>query len=158
MSSGQMKIRRLSKQDLPCINDIERLGYSHPWAEGVFADCFRAGYRLFGAEQGVQLQGYGVLAFMYDEAHLLNLCVRPSCRGRGLARELLRHMIAEAAAGAMARMVLEVRVGNRVARQLYSSEGFEVVGNRPGYYPDGQGREDAVVMALGLAGPADPVE
>lgn len=150
-------LRVLAESDLAGILEIERLGYSHPWSDGVFSDCFRSGYTVLGLEQRSRLQGYGVLAALHDEAHLLNLCVRPACRGRGFARQLLRALLKGAAVQGMQRVVLEVRASNQAARQLYLSEGFQVVGERPGYYPDGKGREDALVMALGLAGPASPV-
>lgn len=150
-------LRALAETDVADILEIERLGYSHPWSEGAFRDSFRSGYAILGVEQGGRLEGYGVLAALYDEAHLLNLCVRPASRGRGLARRLLRAFLQGAVAQGMQRVVLEVRASNQTARDLYLSEGFQVVGERPGYYPDGTAREDALVMALGLAGPASPV-
>ncbi|MGM0570350.1 ribosomal protein S18-alanine N-acetyltransferase [Marinobacter sp.] len=150
------RVRGLTEADLAAIMDIEQQGYSHPWSEGVFRDTFRSGYRVVGVEQAGRLEGYAVLATLFDEAHLLNLCIRPASRGRGYARQLLRALLADAARHGLQRVVLEVRVSNQPARRLYQDEGFIVVGDRPGYYPDGAGREDAVVMALGLAGPADP--
>lgn len=151
------ELRVLAEPDVAEILEIERLGYSHPWSEGVFGDCFRSGYTILGFEQGGRLEGFGVLAALHDEAHLLNLCVRPASRGRGFARQLLRALLEGAARQGMERVVLEVRASNQAAQSLYLSEGFEVVGERPGYYPDGSAREDARVMALGLAGPASPV-
>lgn len=150
-------LRALTEEDLPAILDIERQGYAQPWGEGVFRDTFRSGYTVLGLQQSGRLEGYGVLASLYDEAHLLNLCVRPASRGQGFARQLLRALLKGAAVQGLQRVVLEVRVSNRGARRLYLSEGFEVVGERPGYYPDGGGREDALVMALGLAGPTNPL-
>ncbi|MFL1404057.1 ribosomal protein S18-alanine N-acetyltransferase [Marinobacter sp. M1N3S26] len=154
MSEG---VRALTESDVDDILEIERLGYASPWGEGVFRDSFRSGYAILGIEREGRLEGYGVLAVLHDEAHLLNLCVRPASRGRGLARKLLRVLLRGASEQGLQRVVLEVRVSNQVARGLYLSEGFQVVGKRPGYYPDGVAREDALVMALGLAGPANPV-
>jgi ribosomal-protein-alanine N-acetyltransferase len=48
------------------------------------------------------------------------------------------------------RVLLEVRESNQVAHKLYQSGGFREVGQRRGYYPSGQGREDAKVMLLDL--------
>lgn len=150
-------LRSLTESDVDDIVEIERLGYSHPWSEGVFRDSLRSGYVILGIEREGRLDGYGVLAVLYDEAHLLNLCVRPASRGRGQARKLLKVLLEGAVGQGLQRMVLEVRVSNHAARRLYLSEGFEVVGERPGYYPDGSARENALVMAIGLAGPANPV-
>lgn len=147
-------VRRLTPEDLRAILDIERQSYSYPWSEGIFQDTFRAGYLVLGVEIDGRLDGYGVLAILFDEAHLLNLCVRPASRGQGHARAVLRALVAIARDKGLQRMLLEVRDSNGAARQLYHSEGFVLVGRRPGYYPDGGKPEDAVVMALALAGPA----
>ena len=45
---------------------------------------------------------------------------------------------------------LEVRPSNPQALALYDAAGFNEIGYRKGYYPDGKGREDALVLALEL--------
>ncbi len=150
-------LRWLTLEDLPAVLDIERQSYSYPWSQGIFQDTFRAGYLMLGVESDGWLAGYAVLAILFDEAHLLNLCVRPASRGQGHARVMLRTLVEVAGQRDLQRLVLEVRDSNRAARQLYQDEGFVLVGRRPGYYPDGGKPEDAVVMALALAGPAVPV-
>jgi ribosomal-protein-alanine N-acetyltransferase len=68
-----------------------------------------------------------------DEAELLLLAVDPACRRRGIASALLRAVIAEAQAGGIADLHLEVRAGNE-AVNLYVAQGFAKVGERRGYY------------------------
>jgi len=128
------------------------MGYSFPWAETVFRDCFRPNYRLWGVELSGELVGYAVVAYLFDEAHLLNICVSKRHRRAGLARHLLRYLVCEAAKDSMVQLVLEVRVSNESAAELYLSEGFSDIGRRPGYYPSSVGREDARVLALSLSG------
>lgn len=144
----ELTIRPLAAEDLPEMLDIERQGYSHPWTEGVFLDCFKSSYRLWGASLGSSLVGYAIVSYVLDEVQLLNLCVRPGVRSRGAGRRLLRHLVAEAIRESMNQVLLEVRLTNRVACKLYRSEGFEEIGRRPGYYPAPSGREDARVMSL----------
>lgn len=141
-------VRYLEPGDLSRILDIERQSYSHPWTEGVFRDCFKVSYRLWGVFQGDTLIGYAVVAYMLDEAHLLNLCVHPGYRGLGAGRLLLRHFLAEAVEDCMNQVILEVRLSNAVAGKMYRHEGFEEIGRRPGYYPGADGGEDARVMRL----------
>lgn len=141
-------IRPLESGDLPAVLEIERRGYSHPWSEAVFRDCFRADYRLWALLHGGDLKGYAVISCVVDEAHLMNICVHPDMRGCGAGRYLLRRAIAEAVRAGMSRMLLEVRESNETAARLYEREGFEEIGRRPGYYPAGPLREDARVMAL----------
>lgn len=144
----ELTIRPLVPEDLPRMLDIEHQGYSHPWTEGVFLDCFKASYRLWGACLGDSLVGYAVVAYVLDEVQLMNLCVHPEGRGRGTGRRLLRHLIAEANRESMNQVLLEARLSNSVANKLYRSEGFEEIGRRPRYYPAPSGREDARVMSL----------
>lgn len=148
---ADLAIRALTPDDLPRVLDIEHQGYSFPWSEGVFRDCFRDNYRLWALEYGNRLVGYAVVAYMFDEAHLLNICMGSSVRRQGAGRILLRHLLAEATRDGMAQVILEVRASNDAAARLYLSEGFTQVGKRPDYYPSAQGREEALVMTLGLS-------
>ncbi len=47
-------------------------------------------------------------------------------------------------------MFLEVRPSNAVALRLYQGMGFDEIGRRRGYYPDEEGREDALILARTL--------
>lgn len=141
-------IRPLTLSDLDQVLELERCGYSNPWTEGVFRDCFKDSYRLYALVREGQLLGYAVINYLFDEAHLLNLCVHKGLRGRGAGRRLLRRAVEEAVGDQLACMILEVRESNLAAAALYLSEGFEEIGRRPGYYPGPSNREDAIVMAL----------
>ena len=145
---GDMTIRSLCQDDLPEVLDIECQGYSFPWSEAIFRGCFRPDYRLWALEICDRLSAYAVVAYMAGEAHLLNLCVAGGQRRSGAGRRLLRHLVAESARDGMSQVLLEVRDSNAGAMDLYVSEGFSVIGRRPGYYPGGREREDALVMAL----------
>lgn len=146
-----LSVRPVQEADLPAVLEIERQSYSHPWSEGVFQDCFRPNYRLWLLLDGDRLAGYAVVSYQFDEAHLLNICIAPDHRGRGIGRRLLRHVVATSVHDGMVMVVLEVRVSNRTAIELYTSEGFQEVGERPDYYPAAKGRENAKVMTLALA-------
>ena len=153
VESLSRQIRPLSQVDLPDVLEIERTCYSFPWSEAVFRDCFQANYRLWGVEMSGALVGYAVVAYLVDEAHLLNICVSRQHRRAGVARFLLRHLMREACNDRMVQLILEVRQSNQAAADLYLSEGFSEIGRRPGYYPSSNGREDARVLAAQLASP-----
>lgn len=144
------RVRPLSQSDMAAVMEMELQSYSHPWTKGVFLDCFKPDYRLWALDQGGELIGYAVVAYLFDEAHLLNLCVGPLHRRSGAGGFLLQHLIAAAADESMQRVILEVRQSNRAAIDLYIREGFERIGERPGYYPAAAAREDACVLALPL--------
>jgi ribosomal-protein-alanine N-acetyltransferase len=144
--TADLLLRPLVPQDLPTVLDIELQGYSNPWSEAIFLDCFKDSYHLWAACQGESLVGYAIVAYMVDEAHLLNICMHPGARGKGIGRQLLRHVLAAASHEGASLLLLEVRASNEAAIALYEDEGFREIGRRPGYYPSGNGREDAWVM------------
>jgi len=143
-------IRRMEKSDLATVVSIEQQSYPFPWTRGIFTDCLRVGYRCHVLTSDNTIIGYAVVSMAVDEAHLLNLCVAPDQRRRGLASILLDHVIREVRIGGRDRVFLEVRPSNRAAVNLYRRYGFKVIGRRPGYYPGPDGREDARVMVLHL--------
>lgn len=85
--------------------------------------------------------------------HVLDLVVDENHRRRGIALQLLQHLIEDAKDLGATGITLEVRVSNRPARQLYTKLGLEEVGKRPGYYSPrqaGDRREDAIIMSADL--------
>ncbi|PKM08817.1 MAG: ribosomal-protein-alanine N-acetyltransferase [Gammaproteobacteria bacterium HGW-Gammaproteobacteria-4] len=143
-------IRPMTEADLDAVMAIELRAYPYPWTDGIFRDCVRAGHHAWVLDRDGSLCGYGVLSIAANEGHLLNVCVAPEFQGRGLGRRLLRRMLDIARWHHAHRVFLEVRPSNTHALALYQDEGFNEVGRRRGYYPDGNGREDAVVMAMEL--------
>jgi ribosomal-protein-alanine N-acetyltransferase len=83
----------------------------------------------------------------HPEAHLIDLIVAPTERRRGFGRALLETLLAHAKARDLRLILLEVRRSNAAARTLYTSFGFEEVGERAAYYADG---EDALLFCLTL--------
>jgi ribosomal-protein-alanine N-acetyltransferase len=146
----EMSLRPLVPQDVGDIMAIERRAYDFPWTAGVFLDCLRVGYCLWGLWEGANLRGYSVTAVAVGDAHLLNLCVDPVQHGRGFGRRLLLQTLDVARGHDASRVVLEVRPSNWVARSLYCRHGFRQIGIRRGYYPARRGREDALVLARNL--------
>lgn len=143
-------LRRLEEDDLDRVMDIELRAYPYPWTRGIFSDCLRVGYDCWGLQAGPDLAGYAVFNHAAGESHLLNLCIAPEWQGRGLGATLLGHCVRTATAYGCESMFLEVRPSNPAGLRLYQANGFEMIGERPGYYTAGEGREDAIVMRRAL--------
>ena len=146
----QVRVRPMLGSDLEAVLAIEQRTYAFPWSEGIFRDCVRVGYTCRVLEIDFVLAGYGVLSIGAGEAHLLNLCVREEFRARGLGRRLLEELLDSAREQGARVCFLEVRPANTGAIRLYQVMGFQQIGVRRGYYQADSGREDALVMRLGL--------
>lgn len=144
------RYRRMTGADLDAVIAIEQAVYPHPWTRGNFNDSLAAGYHCWIVECGGEIAGYSVVMIAAGEAHLLNLSVAAPWQGRGLGRELLGFVVKLARDYAAHKIFLEVRPSNAAARALYAAAGFSGIATRPGYYPAGGVREDAVVMELPL--------
>lgn len=144
------RMRPMEETDIGAVLAVERAGYPHPWTEGNFRDCLRAGYCCWVLEQDGAIIGHGVLSVAVGEAHVLNVCVHPDRQGRGLGRRILERLLRLAREHEADTAFLEVRASNTVAQRLYESAGFNEIGLRRGYYPARNGREDAVVYARDL--------
>lgn len=146
-----IRIRRMRRSDVARVLVIERSAYECPWSERIFQDCLRVGYRAWVAiDGGGHIMGYTLASVAVGEAHVLNLCVDADARGTGAAGLLLERLMAQAIAESAHVLFLEVRPSNRAARRLYARYGFERIATRPGYYPAGDGREDALLLSRDL--------
>jgi ribosomal-protein-alanine N-acetyltransferase len=128
--------------DLPALARLAAQTLREAWSEQGFAAIQRGpgGLCLVARSPDGSLAGFLLAQCVLDELHVLSLAVDESARRRGLGTALLEAGLATAAASSV---LLEVRRSNAAARAFYGSRGFEEVGCRSRYYPDG---EDALLL------------
>ena len=143
-----IRLRRMTADDLPSVLAIEEQNYNFPWSEGIFKDCFRAGYNCWVCEEMDRVLGYSIVSIAVGEAHILNISVDPSEQGQGIGRKMLENLIEVARSKRAETVFLEVRPSNIGALTLYQKLGFNEIGVRKDYYPAENGREDALMLAL----------
>ena len=95
------------------------------------------------------LIGYAGGWVVDGDVQILKVGTDRAWRRRGIARELLSRVAADARNLGARTASLEVRVSNTGARALYAALGMSSLGVRPRYYSDG---EDACIMKGELAG------
>ncbi|WP_019140904.1 ribosomal protein S18-alanine N-acetyltransferase [Noviherbaspirillum massiliense] len=142
----------MQESDLPTVLLIERAAYPFPWTHGNFLDSLHSGYEswVLRDESGA-IAGYFLLMMAVEEAHLLNITVRPNLQGQGLGIMQLDKVSALARERHMESVLLEVRPSNQRALGIYEQYGFIQIGRRRAYYPAADNaREDAIVMRLSL--------
>ncbi|MDO8277247.1 MAG: ribosomal protein S18-alanine N-acetyltransferase [Burkholderiaceae bacterium] len=155
LEAFEARLEPMALSSLDAVLAVEQRAYAHPWSHGNFADSLGAGYQAQILMAEDTLLGYFVAMKGVDEVHLLNLTVAPEWQKQGWGRLLLEALAIWSRGQGAQWLWLEVRVSNARALAIYEAHGFRRVGLRKGYYPEHGGlREDAVVMSLGLAGPA----
>lgn len=135
------------ESDLDKVLAIEEISYEFPWTQGIFQDCLRNQYLSTLYIKNEIIIAYSVAQFVVDECHLLNLCVSQIERRMGIAEKMVKHIMNQARQKDMGSIFLEVRASNSAAIHLYDKLGFNEIGLRRDYYPDTDGREDALVLA-----------
>lgn len=145
MERQMVQIRELREEDVAAVSAIESRTFSMPWKAEDFLEMIKADYAYYyvAEEDGVIL-GCSGIRNMAGEGEITNVAVDAPYRRRGIARQLLSHMLKEAPEHGMDACTLEVRVSNTPAIRLYEQFGFRGEGVRPGFYD--KPKEDALIM------------
>lgn len=147
----EVHFEALTLQNLEALLAVEQLAYAHPWVRANFTDAQASGYQIQLLMAGERVLGYFVAMKGVDEVHLLNITVAPAYQRQGWAHVMLDALAVWARGQGVEWLWLEVRVSNVRAVHVYESQGFQQVGQRKHYYPNGPGpREHALVMSRRL--------
>jgi len=146
-------IRTAGVPDLEAIMQIESSVFeSDAWSPDAMRAELGSSHTFYlVAESDGRVEGYaGLLAPKgASQADIQTIAVIPEARRKGLGRELVTLLLAEATERGAREIFLEVRADNPHAQALYESLGFEEIAIRVGYYqPD---NVDAHVMKLVVA-------
>jgi ribosomal-protein-alanine N-acetyltransferase len=139
------------------IEDIVRLeaeSFSNPWTREMLARELMESpvTRLHAARTAAgALVAFCLCWVVLDELHVNTIAVAPDRRRQGVARALMRHVLADAAQCGARRATLEVRRSNSAAIALYEGLGFAVCATRPRYYTHPE--EDALILWREAAAP-----
>ena len=132
--SARTIVDEVQPAEADALAGIHVAAFARSWSADEFAALIadRTIFALAARRQPVfgrrRLVGFALLRTVADEAEILTIAVAPTEQGRGLGRQLMEE-----------------------AMRLYRSLGFEVVGQRKGYYrasPSGEGT--ALVMRVQL--------
>ncbi len=127
------------------IAELEKVCFHDPWSENSIAS--ELGNRLslwLVAVDGETVVGYVGSQSVLGETDMMNIAVAPDYRRQGIAEKLVTELISGLRQKGNHSLMLEVRVSNTSARQLYDKLGFEQVGLRKNYYRNP--KEDAMIL------------
>ncbi len=146
-------LRPMRWWDIAPVMELElRLFPEDAWSTGMYwselAETHPGGTRHYTVATTADgaIVGYAGLMAIAGEGDVQTIAVDQRHQGAGLGAALLTDLIREAARRGCAELLLEVRVDNPRAQQLYERFGFQPVGIRRGYYQPAN--VDALVMRL----------
>ena len=140
------RIDDVREEQLEQIEEIEKACFSMPWTIEQLKSQLKDSQHEFIAaldDEG-RVLGYVGMMYVLDEGYISNVAVAPEARRQGIGRDLIKELMARAAALDLAFVTLEVRCSNAAAIALYEKQGFVPVGKRKNYYDFP--REDAILM------------
>ncbi len=143
-----MIIRRMTREDIPRIAEIEKECFSLPWSEASFEDSLAREDTVFLVCEDTEVVGYVGMYLSFEEGEITNVAVTPSYRKRGCGYLLMEAIKEEAKVRRAECIILEVRVSNASAISLYKKHGFEQIGIRKDFYE--HPTEDAIIMKVGI--------
>lgn len=143
---AELVIRRAEAKDVATIEKLEQCCFSQPWSyESIYQDIVENDRSVYiVAETEGQVIGYAGLWIIVDEGHITNVAVSPDYRRNSVANTIITALLMVTEDMGVKRHTLEVRKSNQAAINLYEKHGFEVAGERKGYYEDNG--EDALIM------------
>ena len=140
-----IEIRLITKEDLAHIAEIERLSFSEPWSEASLELLLKDGNFGVAAVCGGRVVAYVGVISAPPEGEIANVATHPDYRRKGFADAVIERLKGEAEIRKIDSLFLEVRRSNTAAQRLYEKQGFEVIGERRGFYSNP--KEDALLMA-----------
>lgn len=142
----------MTLEDLPSVLEIERALFIDPWPEKAFIEDIENPFSKAVVIKNHEdiIYGYIIYWRAADEIHILNIAVHPQKQRKGYGKMLLEYAIKDGILSNFNYIVLEVRMGNIPAQELYKKYGFVIIGIRKKYYKNG---EDALVLFLDLKDP-----
>jgi len=151
--SGRLRITELLASDIPAVVAIEQHSNLEPWTQESFLEELLRPHSFLQVARvregfGEVVAGFICFWLVADEIQILNVAVHEGYRRRGIGRALLLDGLHSGSQKKARKAVLEVRSSNGAAQGLYTSLGFQAVGQRPDYY--GGVKEPAILMELNM--------
>ena len=155
-----MRLREMTKDDLPQVLELQRELAFQDWNEKQFLSEIKASYADCivcedeGRECGsgktrCKLLGYAIFHLLGPDSELLSIATRESEQRKGIGSQLLLAGLNKLS-DPDDQCFLEVRNGNVKARAFYEKHGFKLYSIRKKYYADG---EDAALYRFSRRSP-----
>lgn len=129
-------IRRMHIDDAEEVYDIENQAFFEPWSKKNLVKDLEQNSILnhYVYELDGKVVGFYIASHVLDEVEIFTIAVDRAYKNRGIASELLAHLIDISKGTGIRQIWLEVSTKNAAAISLYKKFGFEIMGIRKNYY------------------------
>ena len=141
-------IEKMKKEYIDDVYEIDKISVPIPWSKkSIEEEMNNMLANFLVAKEDDKVVGFAMCWYIMDECHIGNIAVHPDYRQKGIATRLLDKLLEGCKEHGTNSILLEVRVSNIPAQELYKKLGFEELVIRKQYYknPDGT-YEDAIIM------------
>ncbi|ASY30208.1 putative endopeptidase/acetyltransferase [Taylorella equigenitalis 14/56] len=148
-------VKPMALEAIDEVHELDVKVHVTPWSrESFYSAFYNDDYKNITLYKDGKLIGVAVQLLYPEESHLMTIGIDSAYRNKGYAKLLmdLMHLYALDQKFKLKnehyQQILEVRVTNNSAIELYKKYGYEQIGYRKGYYelPDGT-KEDGIVYA-----------
>lgn len=141
----RVHIRWMIRRDMLEVQDIEAASFEFPWSEEDFLRCLRQRNCIgMVAEHYDRVVGFMIYELHKNRLHILNFCVHPEYRRRGIGAQMLNKLAGKLSDQRRNRIMLEVRERNLSAQLFFRQAGFRAITVLRDFYEDTV--EDAYLM------------
>lgn len=135
-------IEKIRENDIDVIAKIEKDCFSSPLSPFEIKKVMENPlYHIYINEINNEIVGYIILYIIEDTAEITSVAVKKSKRGQGIGFNMLKEIIMHINAN---KFLLEVRVSNQQAINLYKKFGFKIIATRKDFYQ--KPVEDGITM------------
>lgn len=126
----------MNLSDLKHIKNILNTDFDDFWNYSVFKDELTSKNSTYFVvkDKGNKILGFAGIKIILDEAEIMNIVTKKTCRNQGIGKLLLDRLILEAKNKNVRKINLEVNENNTIAIHLYEKFGFSRNGERKNYY------------------------
>jgi len=145
-----LTLRYMRPEDIPVVVELDQRSFPNAWSERSYNFEVRENKSshmvVLELDSPTTIIGFAGTWLIEDETHISTIAISAEQRGNGYGEILLSGLLERSIALGATYAVLEVRVSNGTAINLYRKYEFEVVHRRKNYYRDNN--EDAYMMFL----------
>ena len=133
---NEVQITEMSLFDLENIKDILISDFDDFWNYNILKEELESSnskYIIAKTNDG-EIIGFAGIKIILDNADIMNIVVKKSCRNQGVGNLLLSNLISLCKELNLSSLTLEVNEDNLPAIHLYETFGFKQIGIRKNYY------------------------